>query len=100
MKIDEMTNVDFNENTMKKYVRIATWNSEDIRIFCIRNRYYTRGTCEAYSAMLQAVENLEPTISNLMCVATDIKFHSNTEDTTDDILTLLNREVNYAIITE
>lgn len=46
---------------------------------CLRNDYYTCGTCEEYERMLSNVEHAAPTVSRMYIIAADIVDHSNLE---------------------
>jgi hypothetical protein len=53
------------------------WNRDDVRSICIQDRYYTRGDCSAYEAMLKYVDNNEPTLDNILIIVDDIFHHSD-----------------------
>lgn len=66
-------------------------NREDVRQMCITHEYYTKGDCAAYERMFKLFErpfshggNISP--ERLMYIAEDIKVHSDTEDSEEDIL--------------
>lgn len=61
---------------------VKKWISRDrVREMCIRYRYYTRGDCNAYDAMLATAKNLDPEDHvGLLVVAKDIYNHSTLKD--------------------
>ena len=65
---------------MKKLAVRESWSYDDIREMCIRENFYTRGTCDEYETMLNFVETSEPTAENVFVVATDIAKHSSWDD--------------------
>lgn len=70
------------------------WHAEDVRQFCMKNNYYTNGNNEEYTAMLNFVENNDPTPENIYEVARNILNHSSSlgyefyrdDSTSEDIL--------------
>lgn len=71
------------------------WDYDSVRETCIRGQFYTCGTCKDYEAMLQFVEENEPTTENLFTVAVDIWNHSDSElegFTVENIMSRLERE--------
>ena len=79
----------------KKVKEVCKWSSDGVRELCIRERYYTCGSCFDYSAMLEFVAGSEPTIENMYYVAENIYRHSGDGDNVDleHIMFLLSREV-------
>lgn len=71
------------------------WSMEDVRSACVRNKFYTQGTCEQYDAMLDYVDGAEPTPENIYIVAKNICEHSENQTITN-IMFILERE---AVIT-
>ena len=67
------------------------WSLSDVRRACIHNDLYTRGTNEAYSAMLNSIGTLEPTPENIHRVAKDIYDHSRNQTITN-IMFILEKE--------
>lgn len=65
-------------------------NPRDVRALCVRRDWYSRGTCEQYDNMLEAVRQTpDMTTGNLYIVAKDILDHSNTDcDLTDTLYDL------------
>ena len=61
----------------KTIIERNRWSARDVRNVCIRERYYTRGNNEAYSNMLNFVNENEPTKENILKVAADIMDHSD-----------------------
>lgn len=53
------------------------WLASDVRHVCIKNNWYTRGTCEEYENMLNMVESYYPSDVRIFYVAEDIFEHSN-----------------------
>ena len=80
---------------MKKYRISKTLSPESVRQVCINHRYYTRGDCRAYERMFSILDyttkvsgsNISP--RRLEEISEDIKAHSDTEDTVEDIMTNL-----------
>ena len=62
------------------------WHAADVRHLCIKHNFYTRGDNKAYSAMLDMVEESEPTTANIYKVAKDIKEHSDTNYEIENIM--------------
>lgn len=65
---------------------------DDVWRLCIKHQYYTRGDCESYEKMLSSLDHRSKyTGSNINAysledLATDIKNHSDTEDTVEVIM--------------
>lgn len=80
---------------MKRYRISRVLSPEDVRQVCINNRYYTRGDSRAYENMFSMLENRTKhsgsniTAYKLQEIAEDIKDHSDTEDTVEDIMSYL-----------
>ncbi|MBR3552510.1 MAG: hypothetical protein IKN72_03870 [Clostridia bacterium] len=70
------------------------WNAEDVRLTCIRNKFYTRGNNQEYAKMLELVDGLLPTPENLYIVAKDICDHSK-DQTISHIMFVLELEDVY-----
>lgn len=70
------------------------WSATEVRHLCIKNEWYTRGDNRAYSAMLDMVDESEPTTENLYKVAKDIKEHSNTDS---DIASIMFQMKKYCV---
>lgn len=63
--------------TSNNYKLVRIWDMESVRALCIKRNWYTNGTCEEYSEMLEYVaENPNPDIDILGHVAEDIMAHS------------------------
>lgn len=62
---------------LKEIKTKRVWHLNDVRKLCIRHDYYTRGTNEDYSAMLNFVSTSAPTKRNVYKVAEDIMKHSS-----------------------
>ena len=80
---------------MKKYRIAKILSPESVRQVCISHNYYTRGTCRDYDKMF-SILNYKTKVSGsnisplrLEEIAEDIKIHSNTEDTVEDIMSNL-----------
>ena len=69
------------------------WDADSVRGMCIRENFYTKGTNEEYSEMLDYVDNNEPTEENLFWVAVDIKNHTADEQTITNIMYILEKDV-------
>jgi len=52
------------------------WSMEDLRTYCIRHDYFNAGSNKAYSALLNFVENHEPTEKHVQTVAIWIMTHT------------------------
>ena len=50
---------------------------DKVRSMCIRNDYYTHGTCEEYAEMFEACNVENPTTEDFAEIATDILYHSD-----------------------
>lgn len=72
-----------------------TWNSNEVREACIRCDFYTMGDNKSYSAMLDRVDELEPTPEALYEIALDIVEHSD-DQTVENVMFCLER---YAVST-
>lgn len=60
---------------------------EAIRNACIEKNWYTCGNCEEYEKILSYANKLEEvTTDDLETIATDIKYHSDTEATIKNIM--------------
>lgn len=59
-------------------------SSSDVRQLCIEEQYYTRGDNYAYQAMFDMCGVIQNE-KQVMKIAQDIKDHSNTPATTEDI---------------
>lgn len=94
---------------MMKIERTVYW--EDLRNACIREEWYTKGTCEEYDNLLFGIVDKcsELTDEKLMAIAEDIFQHSNTEKLMDKygcdeteymehiLWVLLNEVANYNV---
>lgn len=81
---------------MTKYKEFRVCYYDDLRALCIRNNYYTRGTCEEYENLFARLKNGACNLRNLTTealaeIATDIKEHSDTEHDVPAIMWELNR---------
>ena len=76
-----------------------TLRTADVRQLCIRNDYYTCGDCRAYENMFNMFYAKSVTPALLRKVANDIKSHSDTEDTAEDITFYLTRLLQVQIVT-
>ena len=57
------------------------WSMDDVRRLCVREQYYTHGTCREYDRMLTYVAEHEyPTSDEIYSVAYDIAEHSDHEE--------------------
>jgi hypothetical protein len=84
---------------MGKYEEIRKLSAERVRTLCICKNWYTRGTGEQYTALLEKIQNIEDseqsiTTDRLGEIAEDILQHSNTDYTVEDIMWELNRAAN------
>lgn len=62
---------------MKEIRRIE---ADKVRSLCIKNDYYTKGTCEEYAAMFDLCRTVNPSTNDFEVIATDIMEHSNVQD--------------------
>ena len=67
------------------------WSSSSVRAVCIENELYTRGDNEAYSHMLDCVNQFYPDTENLYLIAQDIEAHSK-DQTITNIMYLLEKQ--------
>ena len=81
---------------MKRYRITRTLSMESVRQVCINHNYYTRGTCQEYEDMFKdylthktEISGSNITSRRLHELAMDIKDHSETEDTIEDIMSNL-----------
>ncbi len=72
------------------------WRSADVKSSCIKNELYMNGTNDEYYAMLDLVNDTEPTIENLYMVASDIAEHSDHQPISN-IMFILENEVVYSV---
>ena len=56
------------------------WDFGSVRRLCVAEGWYTSGTNEQYTKMLNFVDDNEPTMENLILAATDIYLHSESHD--------------------
>lgn len=70
------------------------WSAVGVRIACVRNDLYACGDDEEYKAMLNSVDELDPTPENIYRVAKDIWKHSANQTITN-IMFILERETVY-----
>ena len=85
------------------------WYSDKVRNVCTSNYWYTMGNCREYEEMLEYVnDNKHPNIDNLLTVAYDIYFHTDTtelfgtsteEEVICHIMTILNRDAVLTVFT-
>lgn len=57
-----------------------SWDPMEIREMCISHDWYTRGTIKDYDSLLNLVQELSPTPSNMLRVAQDIANHSQDDE--------------------
>lgn len=64
--------------------------SDDLYRLCVDNEWYTRGTNQEYTRMLEFARDLTNiTAEDIVAIAADIKHHSDTERSTESICHLL-----------
>lgn len=74
-----------------KIIETRHWNAMDVRLMCIREVLYTKGTDKEYDAMLESVEDeLFPTLEDIYRVAEDINRHSEDQTVTNIMYMLAN----------
>ena len=59
-----------------RIIEKRTWDSCKLRIVCICAGWYRSGELRDYAAMLDAVDNSEPTTDNIMAAAKNIIDHT------------------------
>ena len=74
-----------------------TVHSDEVRVLCIKHRYYTAGTNEDYGAMFDKCRQAE-TIADVVAIAEDIKEHSHTDETAEEIAEYIANFCAYASI--
>jgi hypothetical protein len=84
---------------MAKYEELRRLTAERVRTLCICKGWYTRGTIEQYTALLNKVSDMEEsekgnTTDQLGEIAEDILRHSDTNYTVEGIMWELNRAAN------
>lgn len=57
-----------------------SWDPMEIREMCINHDWYTGGTIKDYDSLLNLVQELSPTPSNMLRIAQDIHNHTTGED--------------------
>ena len=67
---------------------------DEVRAFCIRNSFYTRGDCLQYEKMFGMVRKYTGNVSDLLAIASDIYYHSDS----DRVYELTGYEGNTAIV--
>ena len=72
---------------------------DEVQTLCIRHNYYTAGDNGAYSEMFKKCEQAH-TSTALFEVAEDIKAHSHTDDTAEDIAEYIANFCAYSEIVE
>ena len=73
-----------------KFKIVKVLRAEDVREMCIRHNYYTAGDCKAYQNMFDMLTGEEDIPDEVVeKIATDIKEHSRTDDTIEDIMSYL-----------
>ena len=81
-------------------------DKSDVRQVCINHNYYTAGTCEEYAEMFKMLDYETPlakhniTPYRLQLIATDIKEHSVTNDTVEDIMENLVVHIRCCLVDE
>lgn len=64
---------------MARYKEVRRVDSDKVRSLCIKESYYTRGTCTEYTHLLNDLCDKEVTLDELEEIAEDIMNHSDTE---------------------
>jgi hypothetical protein len=86
-----------------RIIEKRTWCADDLRMTCIRERWYRSGEVEDYAAMLDAVDNSEPTTENIMAAAKNIIDHTlwlSDDDLTGVMAAILRTAVNIFYVDE
>lgn len=78
---------------MRQIFEKKTWTCEDVRIACINNELYTRGTSRDYARMILMVESMEPTKEAIYTIAKDIAQHSDEDTTVTMVMHILANQV-------
>lgn len=77
-----------------KIIETRRWNVLDVRLMCVREVLYTKGSDEEYTAMLEIVEDESfPTLEDIYRVAEDINRHSEDQTVTNIMYMLVNSVV-------
>ena len=77
-----------------KIIETRHWDVTDVRVMCIRENLYTRGTDKDYCKMFDIVrDNSSPTMENIHRVAEDINQHSEGQTVTNIMYMLSNNVV-------
>lgn len=77
-----------------KIIETRHWDVTDVRVMCIRENLYTRGTDKDYCKMFDIVrDNPFPTMENIHRVAEDINQHSEGQTVTNIMYMLSNNVV-------
>lgn len=73
--------------------------NSDVRELCINYEFYTCGNNDQYEMMFSKVDkfNADMTPENLMSIAQDIKCHSDTDKTEEDIAHFLFHRIGHWI---
>lgn len=69
------------------------WSPNSVKTVCIKNNFYTKGTCDEYNRMLKLVETMIPTYENIYIVARNISKHSEQQDVSYIMFLLENKAV-------
>lgn len=88
---------------MKEFTLVKKLYRNDVRRLCIDRDYYTCGDNDQYAAMFALFDRPLRTGSNitamrLEAVAEDIKVHSDTTDTVEDILSALAHLIRVEVL--
>ena len=60
-----------------KFIRKETLDIDSVRTMCIKNDFYTRGTCEEYDNMFRMCSEYNGEVGKLVEIAKDIVNHSD-----------------------
>lgn len=74
-----------------KIIETRHWHVLDVRLMCVREVLYTKGSDEDYCKMLDIVrDNPRPTLDDIYHVAEDINRHSEGQTVTNIMYMLAN----------
>ena len=91
------------------YKQIIEIDTDKLRSFCINNRFYTHGDCEAYDNMFSMARKYQGGVEILQMIADDIYDHSGYDelenfscfscDSRSDMVPLLMTEIYRKCVT-
>ncbi len=64
------------------YTKTTVMDCDELRQFCIKNKFYTKGDCEAYSKLFDMAKAYKGDVDDMVSIAEDIYNHSDGESLT------------------